>query len=121
MPSRILIIHCILQVIGNNAVHGGAIYVGGNGYGELTMGFNCSISNNYASIHGGGIAIGANSYSVIRGRYEDEVMDVVISSNSAGVQGGGVYSRGDMSLGNILVKNNWAPNGGIVCTLESFL
>lgn len=110
----------------SNASGGGAVHVMNN-----TVNFNnCTFENNTAlegghifvnntstvNIEGSTLKNGHASYSggaVMNSYYEatTNITNSVITENSAGKHGGGIFNRGRMKISGTKIYNNTAPNG----------
>ena len=97
-PTGVIVENC--ELVGNNAVCGGAI----NDIGNATY-INCSVDDNHASHNGGGI------YCTTNGE-PSQFINCTINNNSA-AKGGGIYSNNAIpSLWSCLINNNTAQFGG---------
>ena len=83
---------------------------GGGLYLEKGQARNCRIVGNFSVTAGGGAYLKSN-YTVLA--------DSIISGNWVGTNssGGGVYLERNATATNCVIFNNWAANGGGVCSL----
>ncbi|WP_171776175.1 Cna B-type domain-containing protein [Methanobrevibacter ruminantium] len=85
----------------NSAYRGGSTFIRGS---NVTV-QNCNLDNNTATVRGGGLNIGGGDGC--------KVINVSVSNNDAGEDGGAVYVIGDFSLfDNVNSTNNTAQRGG---------
>ncbi len=87
----------------NKAVNGGAIYSNG----RLTINNGGTISGNIASADGGALYLAEGSAFTSSGSLQ-------FNSNSAGVNGGAIYSRIDLSVSAKFTGNSAKQNGGAI-------
>ena len=103
-----------VQLIGNESGRwGGGLIIyrpamqGVSGQGDYTTGHvvtNIQVRNNTAAEQGGGIHSGTGAALILDG--------AVISGNTAGFEGGGIWSQGDLTLRNVDVNGNSSGGEG---------
>jgi hypothetical protein len=104
-----------VRVADNYASLGGGIYVKSVKWMVLDT---VEVVNNNTNVDGGGI------YFIDQQGDQNSKLDIfgsTIRGNNANNAGGGIFSRGALSVKNTLIENNWAKNssGGGIVTLHT--
>jgi predicted outer membrane repeat protein len=97
------------SIFGDNAF-GGGICIGGTG-STIT---GCTFSRNFATTYGGGIDGSVAIFNL-------NLTDSILTGNTAGTSGGGIYNSGDLTLTDSIISGNTAgTSGGGIYNSNSF-